>query len=289
MKLHLGSPPSDGNYLESFLMALQAAGAGEGTIKMYSAAVKNFLEFANKDPKNVSSDDVNRWILYLSSQKGKITGIDGKRARSVTLREYVIAVRRFLRWIGVNVNPVLPRARRKEIYALDEEEVKRILNVTKRLRDRLIIKMFLDTGVRSKELLNIRISDIDFEKRIIRVRETKNGEERVVFFTRETENLLRKYITKKKKIDADDKLFDISYQALYKLIKRIGNKAGIKGLRPHILRHTFATTAIRKGVPLSAVQKILGHRDIKTTQIYTHLVLGDLEKAYRGAFELGSS
>lgn len=288
MKLHLGSPPSDGNYFDSFLLALQAAGAGEGTIKMYSAAIKSFLEFVNKDPKKVTTDDVNKWLIYLSNQKGKIKGSDEKRARSVTLREYAIAVRRFLKWIGVEANPVLPKARRKEIYALDENELKRLIEASRTLRDKLIIKLFLDTGVRSKELLNIRVSDVDLEKRIIRVKETKNGEERIVFFTKETEELLRKYISRKNLKD-DDKLFNISYQALYKLVKRIGNKAGVKGLRPHILRHTFATTAIRRGIPLPVVQRILGHKDIKTTQIYTHLVLGDLEKIYREAFELSSS
>ncbi|ARM76452.1 site-specific tyrosine recombinase/integron integrase [Acidianus manzaensis] len=288
MKLQLGSPPEDGNYFDSFIIALQAAGAGEGTIKMYSSAIKNFLEYIKKDPKEVTSNDVNKWILYLSSRKGKIQGIDSKRARSVTLREYVIAVRRFLKWLGVQINPVLPRSRRKEIYALNQNEVNAILESTKRLRDKLIIKLFLDTGLRSKELLNLRVSDVNFEKRIIRVRETKNGEERVVFFTKETESLLRRYILRKNKTE-NDKIFDLTYQALYKIVRRIGNKAGISGLRPHILRHTFATTAIRKGVPLPAVQRLLGHKDIKTTQIYTHLVLEDLEKVYKQSFELSSS
>ncbi|AWR97686.1 tyrosine-type recombinase/integrase [Acidianus sulfidivorans JP7] len=288
MKLQLGSPPEDGNYFDSFIMALEAAGAGEGTIKMYSSAIKNFLEFVNKDPKSVTSNDINKWILYLSSKKGRVKDVDSKRARSVTLREYVIAVRRFLKWLGVQINPVLPRARRKEIYALSESEIQAILSSATRLRDKLIIKLFLDTGLRSKELLSLRIKDIDLEKRIIRVRETKNGEERIVFFTKDTEVYLRRFILRKNKKD-DDKLFDLSYQALYKIIKRIGNKAGIHGLRPHILRHTFATTAIRRGVPLPVVQRLLGHKDIKTTQIYTHLVLEDLEKVYKQSFELSSS
>lgn len=62
-------------------------------------------------------------------------------------------------------------------------------------------------------------------------------------------------------------------------MKRLGNKIGIPWLRPHILRHTFATNAIRKGVPLPAVQRLMGHKDIKTTQIYTHLITDDLADA----------
>ncbi|MCY0874529.1 tyrosine-type recombinase/integrase [Acidianus infernus] len=282
MKLQLGSPPSDGNYLDAFIIALKAAEAGEGTVKLYSTAVKDFLEFIKKDPKSVTSEDVNRWIIHLMSKEGKIKGTEMKRARSVTLRNYVIAVRRFLKWIGINVNPVIPRARRKEIRALNEDDIKRLLEATRRLRDKLILRLFLDTGLRSKELLSLRVEDIDLKNRMIRVRETKNGEERIVFFTEETEKLLRKYLAKQ---GSSERLFPMTYQALYKLIKRLGERAGIKGLRPHILRHTFATIAIRKGLPLPAVQRLLGHKDIKTTQIYTHLVLEDLMQAYKKVFE----
>ncbi len=274
MKLELGSPPEDGDLYEAFINALYAAGAGKGTIKMYSIAIKEFLEFVKKDPKKVTSDDINRWIIELSS-KAK-----DNRARSVTMRYYVIAVRRFLKWLGVNVKPVMPRARRKEIKALSEEEIQKIYDNARTLRDKLIIRLLVETGMRANELLNISVNDIDFNKKMIRLRVTKNGEERVVFFTDNTLLLIRKYL----KNHDGEKLFNMTYQALYKTIRRLGEKVGLNGLRPHMLRHSFATNAIRRGVPLPAVQRILGHKDIKTTQIYTHLILDDLEKAYREAF-----
>ncbi|MEM1860175.1 MAG: tyrosine-type recombinase/integrase, partial [Metallosphaera sp.] len=140
--------------------------------------------------------------------------------------------------------------------------------------------------LRSSELLSLRRSDVDLERMLIRVRETKNGEERIVFFTSRTATLLRQYLRKTQDKESDNApLFNLSYQALYKLIKRLGRKTGLTWLRPHILRHTFATNAIRRGVPLPAVQRLMGHKDIKTTQIYTHLVTEDLENAYRRAFE----
>lgn len=274
MRLELGSPPEEGDLYKAFISALYAAGAGEGTIKMYSIAIRGFLEFIKKDPRKATSDDINRWIIELSS-KAK-----DNRSRSVTTRYYVIAVRRFLKWLGINVKPVMPRAKRKEIKALSEEEIQKILASARTLRDKLIIKLLTETGMRANELLNINISDIDFNRKMIRLRVTKNGEERVVFFTDDTLELMKKYL----KIHDGEKLFQMTYQALYKTIRRLGEKAGINGLRPHMLRHSFATNAIRKGVPLPAVQRILGHKDIKTTQIYTHLILDDLEKAYREAF-----
>ncbi|EZQ06880.1 site-specific tyrosine recombinase/integron integrase [Candidatus Acidianus copahuensis] len=274
MKLQLGSPPSDGDPFSSFIIALQAAGAGEGTVKLYTSAIKSFLDFVEKDPRKVTQDDINRWIVKLMSQA------KDKRSRSVTLRYYTIAIRRFLRWLGVNITPVLPRARRKEVRAIREEEAKKLIDSTKRLRDKVIIRLLLETGLRSKELLSISKNDIDMERLSIHVRETKNGEERIVFFTVETKNLLERYMRK----ENGEKLFNLSYQALYRLIRRSGKRIGIEGLRPHMLRHTFATTAIRKGVPLPAVQRLMGHKDIKTTQIYTHLVTEDLERVYRNAF-----
>jgi integrase/recombinase XerD len=136
--------------------------------------------------------------------------------------------------------------------------------------------------LRAKELLSIKVSDIDFERGSITVRNTKNQETRTVFFTEGTKSLLIKYI-KSKGLKSDDKLFNLTYNALYKRLKRIGKKIGID-LRPHLLRHTFATVAIKKGVPLPAVQKLLGHKDIRTTQIYTHLLTTDLENIYRKTF-----
>ncbi len=269
MRLELGSPPEEGDPYEAFLTALQVTGAGKGTIKLYSTAVRDFLEFVKKDPRKVTSEDVNKWVLSLA-----------RRANPTTVRYYVIAVRRFLKWLGVNARPALPKARKKEVRALSEEQVRLLISSARNLRTKLIVRLLSETGMRANELLNVRVEDVDLERNMIRLRVTKNGEERVVFFTDETKALLQKYV---KKVGSGP-LFPMTYQALYKTIRRLGERVGIRGLRPHVLRHTFATNAIRKGMPLPAVQRILGHRDIKTTQIYTHLVLEDLQEAYKKVF-----
>ncbi|MEM3947475.1 MAG: tyrosine-type recombinase/integrase, partial [Metallosphaera sp.] len=105
-----------------------------------------------------------------------------------------IAVRRFLRWLGVNVRPPVPRIRTPERRALRESEIENIISSCKRLRDRALISLLLDTGLRSSELLSITVGDLDLQERTIRVRETKNGEERIVFFTARTASLLNQFI-----------------------------------------------------------------------------------------------
>ncbi|WP_338600282.1 site-specific tyrosine recombinase/integron integrase [Sulfolobus tengchongensis] len=278
MKLELGSPPESGDLYEAFINALIIAGAGSGTIKLYSSAVKDFLDFIRKDPRKVTSEDLNKWISSLLNRESKIRGdeVERRRAKSVTVRYYIIAVRRFLKWINVPVKPPIPKIKRREVKALDETQVLKILEACKRIKDKLIIRLLVDTGLRANELLSVLVRDVDINNNMIRVRNTKNGEERVVFFTDETKQMLKKYI---KGRNPDDKLFNMTYDALYRKLKRLGKRIGID-LRPHILRHTFATLSLKRGMNVITLQKLLGHKDIKTTQMYTHLVLEDLRNEY---------
>ncbi len=282
MRLDIGKA-SDDVSVDSFVTSLMLAGAGNGTIRLYSTAVKEFLNFIGKDPRLATVSDFNKWMLSLMERKGKAKGdeIEERRAKAVTLRYYGIAVRRYLKWIGKDVSGPLPRIRRREFKALDPTQSQAILNSVRSKKGKLAIRLLLDTGMRSNELLSLKVADVNLENRSLRLRNTKNGEERTVFFTEETARYLREYM---KGMNPQSKLFNMSYQALYKLIKRAGKRCGIDGMRPHILRHTFATTAIKKGIPLPVVQKLLGHHDIKTTQIYTHLVEGDLQEVYKKAF-----
>ncbi|MFP3201037.1 MAG: tyrosine-type recombinase/integrase [Sulfolobus sp.] len=286
MKLQLGQADTVVDPYNDFINSLLIAGASENTIKVYSIAVKDFLNYIKKDPRTVTASDVNNWIINVmrrgTRDKKRIEINEMKRRKMVTARLYIIAVLRFLKWLGKDIKPVTPRIRRNEIFALDEETFNKLLEITKRTSDKLILKLLFDTGLRAKELLSIKVSDIDFKRGSITVRNTKNQETRTVFFTEGTKSLLIKYI-KSKGLKSDDKLFNLTYNALYKRLKRIGKKIGID-LRPHLLRHTFATVAIKKGVPLPAVQKLLGHKDIRTTQIYTHLLTTDLENIYRKTF-----
>ncbi|MBB5252442.1 site-specific tyrosine recombinase/integron integrase [Sulfurisphaera ohwakuensis] len=283
MKLQLGKPDVIINPFDEFITALTIAGASENTIRLYSIAISDFLSYIRKDPRTVTAYDLNNWIRNILSRETKSKNeneIEKRRKKSVTARHYIIAVLRFLKWLGVDVKPTIPRIRRKEIRALSEEEIIKIKENVKKLKDRLLIQLLLDTGLRSKELLSIKKSDINIERRYIIVRNTKNGEERIVFFTEETARLLKSYL---RNIEDNGILFNMTYHALYRKLKRLGKKLGID-LRPHILRHTFATQAIRKGMPLPVVQKLLGHKDIRTTQIYTHLVTEDLQEIYKKIF-----
>jgi integrase/recombinase XerD len=265
VKLELGVCPPDADPYEVFISTLRTAGASENTVRLYSTAVREFLKFAKKNPREITTADINAWLTHIAGK------------RTTTIRYYMIAVNRFLRWLQVDVRPPMPRPRPRKVRALERDEVERLFSVA-RGKELLILSLLLDTGLRAKELLSLKREDVDLESRSIRVKDTKNGEERVVFFTNRTSQMMKEYLK-----SCPDKLFDISYQGLYKMLKGLGRRAGVQ-LRPHVLRHTFATNAARRAMPLPALQAIMGHKDIKTTQIYMHLVSRDLQEAYTRTF-----
>ncbi len=287
-RIDLGKAPreilslSNEEIMEEFLLVLESSGASEDTIKAYRAAIKDFLEFINGKPlRSISLKDVIAWRNNrLRNGFRKMRSRD-KRGWQTTLHYYTLFLNRFFEWLGVNIR--IPRMRKppRKITILNDEEVTRLLRSIRDPLDKLILSILLDTGLRSKELLSIRVSDVDLENKTITVTETKYGRERRVIITSKTTNLIRAWI-ELNGLRNDDKLIPLTYSGLYKRIKRIGKRAGIplRKARPHILRHTFATQALRKGLPLPHLQMILGHQDIKTTQVYLHLTIDDIKRKY---------
>lgn len=163
-----------------------------------------------------------------------------------------------------------------------EENLKKIMNWSSKLdmsnpyemTRKLLIYLLLDSGCRANELLNIRIRNIDFEEKMIRLEKTKTKEKRFVFFSQMTADLLEKYLAMEPKRSI---LFwnyhsykPFTYRNLTALMTRIRKELGIKDLHPHMFRHTCATMLVENDCPLDTVQQILGHKNISTTQIYLH-------------------
>lgn len=281
MKLNVGSYSGSEDPLAEFLNALLISNASPNTVRAYERAVREFLEFTGKDPKSVTPADVMKWANSLLSNAQRLDPTTRKK-RLKTIRLYLVAIKKFLKWMGVEVKIPVPKTRSDDLQVLTEAQIEKLRDLPRSLKYKAIVNLMLDTGLRASEVLSINVEDVNWENNSVVVRNTKNGEFRVVFFTSRTKELLKRYM--KKYNVTQGRLFDVSYQALYREIKRLGRKLGID-LRPHLLRHTFATVAIKRGMPLPAVQRLLGHKDIRTTQVYLHLVSEDLRKAYEAHFE----
>lgn len=159
-------------------------------------------------------------------------------------------------------------------------------------RNQAVISLLLDTGCRKSEFLNIRLSEVDLDKRQITLMETKGRRPRMVFFGERTEQLLRAYLVARAErfpndsggwlwLNRDGEQWQKT--ALYNLVRKLGEAIGRPELHPHSVRHTAATSCLRNGMPVAFVRELMGHADLATTQRYLHLLPVDVQARYKTA------
>ena len=258
------------------------------------------IKFKNKILfKNIFSKDIfEKYLFFLYDKEYKPSTLARKLS---SIKSFVV----FLEDEKVtNTNPAkylkFPKLQRKIPKTLNQDIVDIMLNNSKylTLRDSTIIELIYATGIRASELINIKISDIDFNEATVRIL-GKGSKERIIPIHNLALNLISKYwkneihnhnnLVKNKKIKFNrDLLFlniygkKLTRQGLWYIIKNISKKLGLdmNKISPHVLRHTFATHLLYNGVPIRHLQELLGHSNISTTQIYTHLSDQYIESEY---------
>jgi len=213
---------------------------------------------------------------------------------------YIIAIRNFLKYLikrGMRVmSPEiieLPKISRRDIETLSYEELERLIsapigNDLRALRDRAILETFFSTGMRLSELCSLN-RYIDVERGEISVR-GKGDKLRVVFLSKDAKEKLKAYLNKRS--DAEEALFvgisrggrvlsRITPRTVERLVDHYARKAGIpKKVHPHLFRHSYATDLLINGADIRSVQELLGHANISTTQIYTHITNRELREVH---------
>ena len=262
------------------------------TIENYNRDLNKFFKFLNdykiKDIKKITKETVRLYFL-----KQKNNNISNR-----TLGRYYSSLNSFFlysiehEYIGVNPLKFIdyPKYTKKIPEYIYDYQLEKLLNektsenVEIELRNKLIIHLLLDTGVRVSELVNIKVHDIDVEERIIKVF-GKGSKERFVFFTSKTKELLINYFIKRKEKAITDNLLinykgeKLTERSVQKIIKLVGEKIGLD-IHPHLLRHTFATDLLNKGADIRMIQELLGHENLDTTQIYTHVSNSRVKEVY---------
>lgn len=239
---------------------------------MYGYIVDQFLEFVKFDKSSITADNIEAFKEYLSIEKGYSKS---------TIYLYIRALQSFLLYLGLeNLGHLkAPKRPQKVPNYLMNDEVTAIITNCRNLKERLVVKLLVYTGIRVSELCSIRVQDIDINSKTLKIRNGKGDKDRLVVFSDKVVSDLRLYIMEMKDSKGrTDFLFPtskskrVSPVTIERVVRNIVKRSGIpKKVTPHTFRHTFATSLLRNGADLRIIQLLLGHSSISTTQIYTHM------------------
>lgn len=262
------------------------------TIENYDHYLSVFLKHTDaKNPKDITDEVVREFRMWLNRQSGGNNRQTGNTMSKKTQNYYLIALRAFLKYLARQNITSLP-AERIELAKIGERsldlisttELSRLLeapkgNEVKDLRDKAILELLFSTGLRVSELCSLP-RDLDLKSDEFAVR-GKGEKVRVVFLSEEAKNAIKKYLSARKDLD-NDQMFPVTARSVQRIIKHYAIKAGIsKKVTPHVVRHMFATDLLSNGADLRSVQMLLGHANITTTQIYTHVTDKQLKDTHK--------
>lgn len=251
------------------------------TIKEYKFLISGFLSYCNKDISSINFEDIENYKNFIVTEKNY-----SKASQYLAMK----ALKLYYKFKNTEIPPNLvpPRRSQKMPVYLNQRDAGILLNGSSSTRDRAIISVFLYTGLRVSELVNLEIGDADFEENIIYVHAGKGDKDRIVVMPDICKEEIKDYIKERIKIRSNNNYLFLSNKktkfntsTVERMVKRVAEKSGItKKVTPHVLRHTFATSILRNGGDIRFIQQILGHSSLATTQIYTHIDDSTLKEMY---------
>ena len=265
----------------------------QNTINSYKNDLLKFKEhFKNKALKSINQNDIKNYIQEIN-----------KTMNAKSVSRNISTLKSFYKYLLIDnyitktplTNIAMPKIKKDLPKVLSEEEIEKLLNFELKdhydYRNKAMLELMYSSGLRVSELINLKVTDIDLNLETVRIF-GKGSKERIVPLGGYAVNALKEYLTYHRNALAKNKnsnyLFlssraDImTRQAFFKTIKKIAIKQNIKtDFSPHTLRHSFATHLLKHGADLRSIQELLGHSDISSTQIYTHITNEKLKENYQ--------
>jgi integrase/recombinase XerD len=269
--------------LDGFL-ALSAARLAPRTVEAYRRDLEALADWLGGPPSKVSTEELERYLAELRAQ-----GLSG-----ATIARRVASLRSLFRHLvligAAHSNPAaeleLPRRTRRLPRALSPAEAERLIDAAagttpRELRDRALVELLYGAGLRISEAVGLDKTGVDLDQRLVRT-VGKGGKERVVPVGREAVEALRRYLARgrphldrrhRPELFLNAKGGALTRAGAFLILRKLAGKAGLEPERvhPHLLRHTFATHLLEGGADLRSVQEMLGHADLATTELYTHV------------------
>lgn len=279
------------------------------TVENYNHYLSRFFEFSKiSSPKDITEEKVREFRLTLNRQNGrKVKGQQSATMKKNTQNYYLIALRSFLKYLlKKNITSLRPdtielaKTPGRQIDPVSSSELERLLSAPNGstvadLRDKALLELFFSTGLRLAELCSLN-RDLDLSKDEFSIR-GKGEKVRVVFLSEEAKSAIKTYLSKRDDMEeamfvqlsknkTSDKDLRLTPRSIQRIVKKYAIKAGIsKNVTPHMLRHSFATDLLQNGADIRSVQMMLGHANIATTQVYTHVTdrqLQEIHKKFHG-------
>jgi len=253
------------DFLQNLETEIKIAKLSPYTLRNYLESNKQLLEHSSKQPEQIEQQDIKNFLADKMSDKSSSSTILFLAAikfafTSLLQKDPTAGIKR-------------PKSQKKIPIVLTKQEVQNLLKATQTLKSKLILQLLYSSGLRVSEIVSLKPTDIDFTENTGWVREGKGKKDRMFVFSQKLTKKLEKFI---KKHSDWNYVFSpnkpLTTRNIQKIVQLTTQKAGIdKEVHPHTLRHSFATHLLDSGVDIRKIQELLGHSDISTTMIYTHI------------------
>ena len=283
----------DVQYLSEYLEFLEVEkGLSSNTVEAYRNDLIFFFDFCDgrgvKEVNDVERTDINSYILKLREKNYSVSSVVRK----------IASLRGFFKWFCANEygtkNPTQtlerPKLPKRLPKVMTVEELNSILNADLNKEESVIVELLYGCGLRVSELVNLKMNNIDINSKYVQCY-GKGSKERIVPFGKKAKDAIKKYLPYRDNLIVRNNLKNYKYlfvkengkpltrQDVYNFIRKQGEKIH-KHITPHTLRHSFATHLLENGADLRVVQELLGHSDVSTTQLYTHITKKRLKEVY---------
>ncbi|HOV21147.1 MAG TPA: site-specific tyrosine recombinase XerD [bacterium] len=265
----------------------------ENTISSYKNDIEKFTTFLREKKYRLKEIDFSKFTEFLLHLKKKNLSVS-------SIIRIISSIRNFYKFLYARgiINDYLfietPKSERDLPEVLSNEEIEKLLSTTenskKYKRNIAILELLYGAGIRVSELVNLKIDDINFNQKFMRIK-GKGNRERIAFLNTVALQRINDYLPERqqtKKGNLSPYLFvnnrgnKLSRQFIWKIVKKYSSLANLnKNIKPHTLRHSFATHLLESGLDLRIVQELLGHKNLSTTEIYTHIDRRQIKKIYK--------
>jgi len=255
-------------------------GQSMSTLQNYIRRIALFVIHFEKLPEQIDPEEINEYLAALAR--------DPRSPSRSSFKHMVYGLRYYYRLLGMNKNAIALPSLKKESklpVILNQQELKELFAAPKLLKQRVVLALIYSAGLRSREVVNLKISDIDFQRKTIHIRQSKYKKDRIVLLAESMAVGLKKYLSAEnphiwlfngKKADSRYSVRGLSW-----VMRETLKKTSItKDVSLHSLRHSYATHLLEQGINIVTLKDLLGHVDITTTMIYLHVAQCPLIKAH---------